>query len=88
VAYQLLSTAGGRDQLQETLRNQGLGNISIDSLLAMASFCIGCIFVLVVPAITAGVGALGGWLYGLTRPVAPPPAAPGILPPLPPGDAL
>ncbi|HUS15611.1 MAG TPA: hypothetical protein VM536_11420 [Chloroflexia bacterium] len=86
VAYQVLSTTGGREQLNEALRQQGGGAVSADSVIGIASFCVGCVFVIMVPTLTAGVGALGGWLYSLTRPKAAPPPPPAYVPP--PGASL
>jgi len=53
-------------------------NTGADSLTGLIVGCSGCFYLLVVPAITAGLGALGAWLGGLARPAsrAVPPAAP------------
>ncbi|HMA35627.1 MAG TPA: hypothetical protein VKY74_14270 [Chloroflexia bacterium] len=75
VTYQLLGDATGRAQLAESLRQAGLST-SADALISMLTLCVGCIFVILIPTLTGGLGALGGWLYSLTRPASAPPPLP------------
>ena len=83
IAFNVVNGAGFRDQLNSVLAQQNTGSqISIDSLLGVVTGCIGCFYILIIPAITAGCGALGAWIYGLVRPA--PAAAPPVPPPQPP----
>ena len=75
VVYNLFSGGASRDQIQQIIDQQGLKGTSPDSLMTMIVGCAGCLFLFLIPSLTAGTGALGAWLYGLTRPApaAPPP---------------
>ncbi len=56
--------------------------------MGIATACIGCFYILFIPSVTAGLGALGAWVVRRTQPggaAVPPPPPPGAFaqPPLP-----
>jgi hypothetical protein len=92
VAYMIIDSSGFQEQVQSLMQQQGgvAASGSPTSILLIAKGCVGCFYIVFIGAITAGLGALGGWLYGLRRPApaAPPPPPPlPPLPPMPPGGS-
>jgi hypothetical protein len=89
IAGLLINKPEFRDQLQGILNQQGgaSAGLSIDSLLPIATVCAGCIYLLIIPAITTALAALGGWIYGRVRPLptTPPTWTPPPVPPMPGG---
>jgi hypothetical protein len=89
VAGLVVNSPGFRDQLQTALNAQGgaSAGLSVDSLLPIATVCAGCIYLLIIPAITTALTALGGWIYGRVKPLpaAPPTWTPPPVPPMPGG---
>jgi len=87
IAVAVLNSAGTRSQVQDLMKQQGVGTAtSVDGLITLVSGCAGCVFLLLMPTALAALAAVGAGIYGVVRPAAkaPPSAAPP-LPPLPGG---
>ena len=86
VAYMIIDSAGFQEQVQSLMQQQGgvAASGSPTSIILIAKGCVGCFYIVFIGTITAALGALGGWLYGLRRPAPAVPPPPPPLPPMPP----